>query len=167
MKKFILLIGIGIIPLILTSCATILSGTSQSITIDSNPKGAQVYIDGVKYGKTPTTISIKKPGLNEKYAELRLEGYESRTIILSKSLDGTTFLNILIGGIIGLGVDMASGAINKYDRSNYNVDLDKLVTYNIEDLDSDINNNIIFPKSKEPYVVRDSVNEVFIVVSNN
>ena len=167
MKKLHLLLIFGAIPFFLQNCATILSGSTQSVTIDSNPKGAQVYVDGVKYGKTPVSIALKKPGLGDKFAELRLDGYESRTILLNKSLDGKTFLNILLGGIIGLGVDMATGAINQYEPGTYNVDLDKLVSYNIEELETDENNNVIFPKSDSPYIVKDALNEAVIYVSQN
>ena len=167
MKKIHLLLMFGVIPFFLQNCATILSGSTQQVTINSNPKGAQVYVDGVKYGKTPVSIALKKPGLGDKYAELRLDGHESRVILLNKSLDGLTFLNIIIGGIIGLGVDMATGAINKYQPGSYNVELDKLVSYNIEELETDENNNVIFPKLSSPYVVKDPVNETIIFVSQN
>ena len=34
---------------------------------------------------------------------------------LASSVEGMTAGNILVGGVIGLGVDAASGAINKYE----------------------------------------------------
>ena len=104
------------------SCATIISGTSQDIYINSNPEGATIYDGGLKVGKTPATITVKKSGFNDKEISLSLEGHERRTFILKKSFDAVAILNL--AGILGWAVDFATGAVFKYDRTNYDLDLD-------------------------------------------
>ena len=69
----------------MTSCATIFTGTTDDVYINSNPSGAEIYIDGLKVGKTPATLTIKRPGLSDKEVVLKLDGYERRTFILKKS----------------------------------------------------------------------------------
>lgn len=39
--------------LLLAACGTIVGGTSQDISFDSNIKGVKIFIDGVEVCKTP------------------------------------------------------------------------------------------------------------------
>jgi hypothetical protein len=41
--------------------------------------------------------------------------YQDATIIIASSTEAMTAGNILAGGVIGLGVDAATGAMNKYE----------------------------------------------------
>jgi len=61
-----ILVNIFIIILITifgVSCATLISGTSQDIYINSNPEGAIIYDGGLNVGKTPATITVKSQDL--------------------------------------------------------------------------------------------------------
>ena len=51
---------------IFNGCATLLTGTSDDISFASNPSGADIMVNGLKVGKTPATIKIKRPGFGEK-----------------------------------------------------------------------------------------------------
>jgi hypothetical protein len=42
------------------------------------------------------------------------EGYVSSTIVVQAGFTGTTFANILLGGVVGVVVDAASGANSRY-----------------------------------------------------
>ena len=46
MKKILLALGLTS-TLFLTSCATIFTGTRDTLRFDSNPQGAMVYINGI------------------------------------------------------------------------------------------------------------------------
>ena len=46
-----------------------------------------------------------------------LEGYRTETFRLGKSVSGMTFGNIIFGGLIGAGVDIASGKATNYEDS--------------------------------------------------
>ena len=117
MKKILTLVAI----VSMTSCATIFTGTSESITFDSNVKGAKVLFDGVEVGKTPHTQKVKKSfnGI----VTMKADGYETKTFELMKSFNAISILNL--GGIWGWAIDFATGAINKFDRKGYNMELDK------------------------------------------
>ena len=56
-----------------------------------------------KFGKSIITISK--------------EGYETEQFDLEKSVSGMTFGNIIFGGIIGAGVDVATGKATNYQDS--------------------------------------------------
>ena len=148
-----ILLNIFIIILITifgVSCASLISGTSQDIYINSNPEGATIYDGGLKVGRTPATITIKKSGLGDKEITLTLEGYERRTFVLRKSFDAVAILNL--AGILGWAVDFATGAIMKYDRTNYDIDLDPKA-FNIEELEKDQLGRLIIPNEENSVIV--------------
>lgn len=115
----------------LTSCASIISGTSQTINVNSTPSGAEC--DLVRYessakkesviasvSKTPgqATIQKTKHDITVKCKKGNMKG-ES---ILDSGSEGATVGNIILGGGIGWAVDSAVGADNKYPE-NINVPL--------------------------------------------
>ena len=54
---------------LLAGCATLFSGTEETITFNSEPSGAAVVIDGLTVGHTPLTIEVDRPGLDDLGAE--------------------------------------------------------------------------------------------------
>ena len=123
MKKssvFLALFVLLFMSLLLTSCATIATGTTQLVTINSNVDSATVFLDGVNIGKTPFTGKIKKNG---KMLTIEKEGYKTYTIALSTSLEGLFWGNIITGGTLGSITDFASGAAYKYAPASYQVEL--------------------------------------------
>lgn len=121
MKKLILLA----ISLLLVSCATIMSGTTQLVTINCNVVGAHVYIDGVEVGVTPFMGEIKK---NQKVLTIEMEGYQTYSGAMSKSLESIFWGNIITGGTIGSITDFSSGAAYTYAPSSYQIELYKTDT---------------------------------------
>lgn len=105
--------------ILLGGCATIIDGSSQEITINTNPKGAECVLErqGVPVGqisKTPGTVVVKKTKYDMKIS-CDKPGYETATYLNHSGSAGATFGNIVAGGFIGWGIDSASGSDNKYD----------------------------------------------------
>lgn len=101
-------------------CATITKGTSQQISITSNIDGATLYLDGSVIGTTPYYGEVPK---NKKELKVEKEGYRTETIVLSKTLEGMFWGNIILGGTIGSITDFASGGAYAYAPATYQVDL--------------------------------------------
>lgn len=139
--------------LLLTGCATLFTGTSDDIYINSNPNGAEIMIGGLKVGKTPATITVKRPGFNDKEVVLKLDGYERRAFILKKSFNAVAILNL--AGILGWAIDFATGSIYKYEPKSYEIDLEPL-GFNIDDLPRDEFGRIEIPNENQPVIVVDS-----------
>ena len=107
--------------ILLTGCATITTGTTQSILVDTTPTGAICRFSrsnrevGV-VNPTPGMLMINKDG-----APLTVictkTGYYPNTGILRANFEPMALGNILLGGIIGIVVDAASGADRKYDAA--------------------------------------------------
>ena len=141
MKKVVLMM-IAFTVLVFTSCATILSGTSDEITFNSDPGGASIMLDGLKLGKTPATVSIKRPGFGNKEITLKLDGYEDRTFMLQKGFNTMAICNL--ASWPGWIIDVVTGTIMKYSKTNYSVDLDPKA-FNLNELEKDQLGRYIVP----------------------
>jgi hypothetical protein len=103
---------------LLSSCATIMKGTTSQVSFDSNPKGAQIYAvtkkGKIEIGTTPTVSTISK---KTKSIEFRMDKYYTETVYLQTTINGWYFGNLILGGIPGMAVDLISGGyINLPDK---------------------------------------------------
>jgi hypothetical protein len=103
-----LLCGLAVV---LTGCATILSGESQTVTIHSTPPGAYVKV-GYQTGTTPVTFHVPK---GQNYPVEIAHGPDKRLLPLHRTLDPMTLLNLIPPLWPGFIVDAATGAITKYN----------------------------------------------------
>ena len=122
MKKIFLILSVGFL---MTSCATLFTGTSEMITIDSNVDGATVKFDGMKMGTTPFNYKVKKSFKG--MVTVEADGYEDERFQLQKSFNAISLINLLAlpGLVVTFGIDLATGAINKFDMKGYNIELKK------------------------------------------
>lgn len=123
MKKILSTGLFAILVLSTTSCATILTGTKDPITFNSQPEGAKVMFKGVEKCVTPCTVDITR-GLGKQMVEIKKDGYNTKELQLDKKFNPVTLVNILLGGVIGMGVDLATGSFVKYDQKTYTADLE-------------------------------------------
>lgn len=102
---------------LLSGCASIIAGTSQTITLNSNPPGAQCSLlrEGLVIGSvtTPGGVLVKKTK-HDIHIKCKKDGYQDATAVLTSGTEGSTWGNIILGGGIGWAVDSAAGADNKY-----------------------------------------------------
>ena len=120
MKKSLLSLSF-VAFLLLQSCASILTGTSEMITIQSDPPGARILLDAEPLGLTPSTIRVKR-NVTPTFS-LLLDGYDEKQIVMRKKFNPAAILNIFVGGIIGIIIDAATGAIGKFDKTSYFMEL--------------------------------------------
>ncbi|WP_135212360.1 PEGA domain-containing protein [Vitreimonas flagellata] len=98
-----------------SGCATITRGTNQDFTVESTPSGATVSTsNGFECPATPCTFRMpRKDGFT---VDLTLNGYlpARETVTSNMSSGGAAGMagNVLVGGLIGVGVDATSGALN-------------------------------------------------------
>lgn len=119
MKKLSVLLLAG--TLLTTSCATIFTGSKQTVQIKSFPEGATIEVDGIERGVTPAPVKLKK-GFSGQYVVLKKEGYETKTFQPETTFNAVSILNLF--GILGWGIDAATGAMMKYDPKFYEITLE-------------------------------------------
>lgn len=93
-------------------CATVLRGTTEGIGFNSSPSGAEVHTSNGLGCVTPCTLTIKK---NEEFiATFEKQGFVPQQVPVARQVVGAgvaaTAGNIIAGGLIGIGVDAATGA---------------------------------------------------------
>lgn len=135
-----------LLTLLVTACATLFNGTKQKVNFQSNPSGAEVYINGQSSGKTtPCSIYVKRKiakgqfnQRNQYNYEFRKDGFIPYAYTDAAEVSGKVWLNLFLYAAVlpGFGVDFISGGAYKYNNdinaqmqreSNYVVIRDTIV----------------------------------------
>lgn len=103
----------------LAGCASIVSGTSQQIMVNTNPPGVSCrYIrEGMviaQVDQTPAAVTISKTK-DDITLKCNKQGYQEATYFNHSGVEQMTYGNMVIGGALGLGIDSSLGADNHYD----------------------------------------------------
>jgi len=126
--------------LTMTGCASIFSGSTQTLTFKSVPDTANITItnklgEKIHTGSTPATVTLKRGNGYFKPAGYQVtfskEGFQTKTVQVKATVNGWYIANIIFGGLIGfLIVDPATGAMYTLSPSDINTLLDatQLVT---------------------------------------
>lgn len=105
----------------LTGCASIVSGTSQVVSVETlhtsgNVAGATCKLEndkGVYYVTTPGTVTVHR-AYGDMNVKCEKTGFDPGLATIKSSTKGMMAGNIVFGGFIGAGVDAASGAAYDY-----------------------------------------------------
>lgn len=105
----------------LTGCASIVSGTSQVISVETlhpsgNIAGASCKLQndkGVYYVTTPGTVTVHR-AYGDMNVKCEKPGFDPGMATVKSSTKAMMAGNIVFGGFIGAGVDAASGAAYDY-----------------------------------------------------
>ncbi|HLD84793.1 MAG TPA: hypothetical protein VI844_03355 [Coxiellaceae bacterium] len=111
----------------LTSCASIVDGTHQSVTVNTTPEGAHCALQNSKgswsVNNTPETVEVHKSN-GPMSVTCRLAGYPTRVKSFESYTKGMVAGNLVFGGLVGGGIDVADGAAFQYP-SVFNVTMRK------------------------------------------
>lgn len=114
------------IALTLPACASVTRGTKTAWEVTSTPSGARVATsNGYQCAATP--CAIKMPRRSEFVATLSRPGYEDATVTVTNKVatgGGVAMAgNVLVGGLIGAGIDASSGAMLDLTPNPAHVDM--------------------------------------------
>lgn len=107
-------------------CATIFKGNSNKVDFNSNPQGAQIYINGKYMGETP--IRLKLESKRTYNIEFKKEGYKNKVFNIQNHVGAGWIILDVIGGLIPVIVDAATGAWYELDKEYVNVMLERQQT---------------------------------------
>lgn len=114
-RKAMVLLAVISMNILMSSCATIFTGSRQNVVVDSDVEGARVEVAGISYGTTPASVRLKK-GFTGETVVVKKEGYETAVIQPPTTFNVVAVLNLF--NLLFWAIDAATGAIMKYD-SNY------------------------------------------------
>ncbi len=117
MHRILALLGL----LLTTACATVTQGTTATIAVTTEPPGATCTISRegspiAVVNPTPGSVTISR---STRDLSVRCEraGHLPGIVTTPAGFQAMTVGNLLIGGIIGVAVDAASGAMGTYPGS--------------------------------------------------
>ena len=105
----------------LPACATITSGTNQPLSVLTEPAGASCNVERegavvAVVNPTPGTVQIGKSGKDLTIRCTKV-GYSQGVTAVPSQFQAMTAGNIILGGVIGIAVDAASGAYARYPET--------------------------------------------------
>jgi len=118
MKRFGVLIILGLSVVMLSGCASILKGPANKVDFSSDPSGAKVYINGNFMGTTP--LKLKLESKKTYYVEFKKEGYESKVYNLTNSVGIGWVIIDIFTGFVPVIVDAATGSWFELDQNKVN-----------------------------------------------
>ena len=128
MKK---IFGLAVVSmaLFLTSCATLVNGTKQTVSFNSEPSGASVILVDRKgfesqIGTTPTVQTIPR---RTKYVKFKAEGFQTETFNARGNAEVhwlyyLDLANCFYGNIFPVIIDLSTGSYIQL-QENVNVEL--------------------------------------------
>ena len=137
MKPYFTPFLVGLLFILFSGCASIVSKNQYPINISSSPSDVDIVVTNRKgqeifRGITPVTLNLKSSAGFFQKAEYLVgfekAGYDRSVVPIHFKLDGWYFGNIVFGGFIGLLiVDPATGAMYKLDTEFVNETLQQSV----------------------------------------
>lgn len=98
---------------VLASCGTVTRGKTEDVTIKSVPEDASIRTSIGQYcPRSPCTFSVARKTAFTAFAEK--PGYKTGSVEITTKVQGGGAAgyagNVILGGVIGIGVDAATGA---------------------------------------------------------
>jgi TonB family protein len=110
--------AVALLGVAVSGCATIVEGTTQPVSVNSTPEqGAQctlVNSQGTWYLTTPGSTTVHKTK-TDLQVTCNKQGYQQGQTVAVAHFGAATAGNVIAGGLVGMGVDAASGANYHYD----------------------------------------------------
>ena len=110
--------AIAALGVAVSGCATIVNGTHESVSVNTSPvQDSQCTLtnsQGTWYVKSPGSVDVHKTKTDLDIT-CKHDGYADGHVVAVSKFGAATFGNVIAGGLIGAGVDAASGANYSYD----------------------------------------------------
>lgn len=104
-----------------TGCASIVTGHNQPVSVETRAKGAMVREASCKLENDKGTWFVTTPGsvtVRRSFADLHVrcekDRHEPGILTVKSSTKAMAFGNAIFGGLVGAGVDIATGAAYDY-----------------------------------------------------
>lgn len=111
----------------LSSCASLTQGTSDAFLITSKPNNVEIMTSHGYFCNAP--CALKLPKKESFTVTASKKGYCSRVYTVISTMGGSGGAamagNVLVGGLIGAGVDTMTGAAKRLEPNPLNIELEK------------------------------------------
>lgn len=119
---------IVVLAVMAPGCASVIKGSTQSLNLTTSPEPGATCVLTSPGGtnqtvETPGTVTVER-SKHDIAVTCNKAGFEEAYAVIPSSFEGWTLGNLLIGGVIGVGVDAATGAMNDYPNT-FNVPMNR------------------------------------------
>jgi len=122
MPKVVVVCVVVVLCLGLVGCATLFKHKSRTVAFDSDPQGADIYINGNRMGKTPMPMNLSN--LKAVTVTFKKEGYEDKTYIINTKVGAGWVILDCLGGFIPVIIDAVTENWYNLETSEVKVLLD-------------------------------------------
>jgi hypothetical protein len=120
----------------------VFSDSSDTVRFDSSPKGADVYLNGKKIGKTPLSRTFIRDTFDRKTIQIIKPGYKEKKITLQKKLNKVSLVNLTFWP--SWITDALSGSMVQYAPNSYQFFLEPLSKQSMNMLNSQDKKRLLF-----------------------
>ena len=115
------IVMIALVAGAVAGCATLFNSGTKSIPMSSNPSAAEVWINEINRGATPITLELMN---HESHTVVfRKEGYQDVVCELTASVGAGWVVLDLLGGLLPIIIDAATGEWKGIKQDTCNVNL--------------------------------------------
>ena len=115
--RFLMVCLVLVSVISLVGCATLFKQKSRTVAFNSDPQGAEIYINGNRMGKTPMPMNLSN--LKAVTVTFKKEGYDDKTYIINTKVGGGWVVLDCLGGFIPVIIDAVT-------ENWYNLDTDEV-----------------------------------------
>ena len=120
MKRDLFVLAVlPILVLAATGCATLFNGSQRTVSFNSNPVAAEVWIDGALRGMTPLSLDLDNH--RSRTVTFRKEGHQDVACELTASVGAGWVILDVLGGLVPVIIDAATGAWKSLNKGACNV----------------------------------------------
>jgi hypothetical protein len=124
-KGIKLLFATAVATVMMSSCATIVSGGSPKIFIEGETKEPVTIVTEKQVYQNvqlPYMVRVSRHHLDGQRIQIKSDKYTYQDIVLEKNLNGWAFGNIVFGGLVGWGVDLLTNSVSKPERTHFYIE---------------------------------------------
>ena len=121
-KTFSIAATVATASVLLSSCATIVAGGAPKITIYGDvPEPVTIETEDGAYidVSLPAIVKANRHHIDGQRIQITSENYKFDDIVLRKTVNEWAFGNILIGGLIGWGIDLGTNCVSKPSQTEF------------------------------------------------
>jgi hypothetical protein len=120
-KRTCFIVAAMLVCAVSSGCASITIGQNQSLSVESRDKGILISGAACRLQNNKGTWFVTTPGsvtVHRSYRDMEVscthEKHEPGSVVVKSSTKAMAFGNILIGGLIGVAVDVGTGSAYDY-----------------------------------------------------
>jgi hypothetical protein len=117
------ILSAAFVCLLVGGCATIFKGNASKIDLNSNPQGAQVFVNGNLMGETPVRLKLESKTTYS--IEFKKEGFKTKVVNVQNHVGAGWIVLDVICGLVPVIVDAATGSWYDLDQDHVNAVLEK------------------------------------------